>query len=515
MPLDSHEASVFFPTSIEYAKSKAKHLRALVPDAKLSLAEAQQLTAKAMGHKDWHALDRAVKANTPPSPLTAALGPVEQQIRWNTQVDALYENDVLIMEDMEVLLPKWNLAGTSSLPKLPDTSVLERALEAAWPKDDSEIKREIRVAVSHFVQRKLGPLTESGALPSDVKKVTLRDILNLKVPEHPIEALRDYTEKDIDHAAALRESLLGERQAIRKVLSAAAIALRGTAEYHHRSRIADALKETLKDKLVPLALEHAELSLWELFFDNPQPDGLIFHRNTKSEFEFNDEDDEDDYDQEFPIKNRSLPAHPREILSKQLPQNLTASLRHQSVFSLFQDTFRITDVSVMLRTPNGDNVGFVDGQLIESANKAVSKWAFLELCDSQSQGDLELAESLLGTDVPNFTTCFKHGAFLDIDTLELAKDFRGRGYSAILVETLVEHCAKLAGSLGGICLDVCPSQFPWISYKNLPQVIRDEASRVSQKLDGLAQQLLARPSLQGIPVKCVRLNYPDNRAYQL
>jgi hypothetical protein len=67
MQSDRTRLEPFVPSSINYAKSRARALRQLTPALKLS--DAQELVARAFGWPDWHALAEAIKRGEEPSPM--------------------------------------------------------------------------------------------------------------------------------------------------------------------------------------------------------------------------------------------------------------------------------------------------------------------------------------------------------------------------------------------------------------------------------------------------------------
>lgn len=166
----------FTPTSIEYAKGKAKHLRKLVADANLSLAMAQQVTAKALGHADWHALDQCIKAAQSPSALSHMLPPAEQAERWRHQRDTLLSVPAIAPSTIPDVLKDWSLTGDTRVQVTAVNEDVTRAVEQAWPRDESRIRLEVKYSVMFVVQR----LTEDPTIPDkgSLKQLTLASLLD-------------------------------------------------------------------------------------------------------------------------------------------------------------------------------------------------------------------------------------------------------------------------------------------------------------------------------------------------
>lgn len=509
--------AVFFPNSIDYAKAKAKHLRALLQgeSVNVSLAQAQALTARALGHRDWHALDAAVKGKVPPSPLTQELGPEGQKARWDTQKTALAAQEGLTLSDACWIVEEWKLAGEAMPPTTASTGEMEQALALAWPSDERRIRREIRMSVQECVVDFITSLSSSESAAMDMRSTTLGDILG-RTFRRGAGVRGDQPAKGeslflVEHE--LHQCLVRGNDEVQAMLDRATIPLIGWS----RSQIAEdslpLIVDLARDRLFKSALEYGQnKSLWDLFFNFPSEDGLFAFRNSRKDFGLESlrTDDEDDGEDDDFGELGFIPPHARKIESVSLVNGMSVSLRQKPEFNEYGEQFRVTRVSAMLRTAEGDNVGFIEGRLFEAdtSQKAVSKSAFFNLADSLDQQVTDMAEVVL-KDAPKIVSAFSTGALLHVTEYELSKDYRGRGYAALFLEALVQHCANLTGDVSALCLDVAPAQFPYARYRAMPVAIRVEASRVSNKLAEQAKGILARPALRNIPWRCLRIPYPD------
>ena len=113
--IDHGRATPFVPASITFPKKKAKQLRGMVEDVSLSLA--QQTIAKALGWKDWFALDSAIKAGSQPSAPDEEVSEEERLKRWSTQFNAIHEELNLRLPDPEYIVAELGLTCSAATAK--------------------------------------------------------------------------------------------------------------------------------------------------------------------------------------------------------------------------------------------------------------------------------------------------------------------------------------------------------------------------------------------------------------
>ena len=183
----------FIPATIDYAKRKAKHLRSRFPQ--LTPGPAQQLTAKAMGHADWHALEEAVKQHRPPSSLNdnSSVQPAFDRVAFQMCVlcETLKSAESNI-RDIDVLkfLESWQLTGPfpsdekDPFLKLFGMSVLNRYLEIA---NSRRREQEDLEALTDPASRVSGEKLESAVRKQFV--VSRQGRQTIPVMEHAIRAL--------------------------------------------------------------------------------------------------------------------------------------------------------------------------------------------------------------------------------------------------------------------------------------------------------------------------------------
>lgn len=89
----------FVPFSIEFPKNKARKLQKLIGGVRLS--SAQQTVAKALGWKDWYALESAIAQRASPSKHDDDVDYVERSRRFDAQVEAVRRGLGLDLPDPE------------------------------------------------------------------------------------------------------------------------------------------------------------------------------------------------------------------------------------------------------------------------------------------------------------------------------------------------------------------------------------------------------------------------------
>lgn len=112
---DFGQAAPFVPSSLAFPKKKAKQLRDLVDDVSLSLA--QQTIAKALGWKDWFALNKAITSGQTPSLPDEDVPEDEQQKRWSTQFQAIHQGLNLRLPDPEFIVADLGLTCSRATAK--------------------------------------------------------------------------------------------------------------------------------------------------------------------------------------------------------------------------------------------------------------------------------------------------------------------------------------------------------------------------------------------------------------
>jgi len=105
-------AKPFVPASINFPKKRAKQLQQLLENVPLSLA--QETIAKALGWKDWFAMQAAIQQGATPSKLDEEVGEDERNKRWSTQFNAIHDCLKLRLPDPEFIVA--DLALTCTAP---------------------------------------------------------------------------------------------------------------------------------------------------------------------------------------------------------------------------------------------------------------------------------------------------------------------------------------------------------------------------------------------------------------
>lgn len=510
--------SAFVPTDIQYAKAKAKLLRKLVPAAELSLGQAQQLTAKALGHQDWHALEEALKAKTTsslPSPLVSA---AEQTMRWKTQLNALLTGSSLSREQIALVLEEWQLTGPAPAPAPVSRDAIAVALDKAWPADESRLACEIMASVRFVVQLAIENRTEVEGPQWDLRNTPFEALLETEFAAIQPRVRGPRASERTTFLDRLRAELTSRNDTVNGIERLAILRLYGDDALYRTEPASSAVTEALADRLLVRALASAKgKTLWDLFFVAPSADGLIGYRNSRLPLNLEDEggdDDDDDEDGNFGYVAHlaetlgDFKPHAQAIVMTQPAPNLKVSIRHTPDYNDYADEFRLTRIAALVSKASKDNVGFADGVLFESSQPGVSKFAFTDTADSLDQLSLEMAEAVTKA-FPRVSQSFDKGAFLHITDFELASAVRGQEVSDMLLESLILHCQSLAGPVSAICLDVRPPQFPWMSYEHLPNEIREECGRVNTKIRKRLKKLLAGRVFKDIPTRLVRFCYPD------
>lgn len=511
----------FIPTDIAYAKAKAKLIRKLLPEATLSLAQAQQLTARAMGHVDWHALDAAVRGTHAPSPVSAKLSPEEQAARWRCQKTALLSQPGIDPSEVSNALEDWALTGHTRAPDTVSDSDIEDALDRLWPKDNSQLQAEVRASVAAVVQRTVWHLAITRQMPKKMRATNFEFLLGPWLTESPMPLMSRYDGKISSVKMELKHELLFANATISQLQDATIELLLGPGARSEKSRFTSiaVIQGTVANRLYPLALAYGTgRTLWELYFAQPSPDGLIRYQNSRTGFVLDNgrrgDDGEYEGEEDADEHSTALPPHARLIQTKRLFRELEISMLQSPAYTEYSDKIRVTNLAILVRNAAGDNVAFADARLYESGHKRVSKDEFWDLADSESLASLEMADAVLGQ-FPRVTQCFGKGSFVYLEELELAKQVRGGDCSAMIVEAIVEHCRELAGPVAAICVDARPPQFPLMKQESLALEVRAEAMRVNQKLGARARSILGRPTLAKIPTRLVRFCYPDDHVEKL
>jgi len=505
----------FIPTSIDYAKAKAKLLRKLVKDLDISLALAQQTTARALGHKDWHALEEVLNTNPPSSALSQHVTPAEQASRWRIQRDALLALPRIEPVDVPYVLEDWALTGKASSITLPGDTDVEHAINLAWPKDASRLDAEVRSNVRYIVQKLLENPT-AGLLGS-LKQIKFASALNLQLA--PELSLVGQPLKRRTAGEKLREELVRGNDAVDALCSTAA-SLLGADTYvpSQRGDTLEKVQDVVAERLYGQALRYAEhKSLWDLFFQEPGPDGLVAFRNTGRGLSLPERYDDGEYDEEEDeglYDDTALPPFPPAILTTNVAPGLLVEVMHLPDLNEYADAFRLTRIRANLRTDQGENIGFLNGRLYEAAGPGVGRMDFLMVADSLSQDAMELAESITEA-FPRITQCFDRGALFHVELLELSTVARKRNNSTLLLEAVLAHCQSLADGVSAICLDVSPTQFPYLGPSRLPDEVVDEFARVNSKLRRWLQTVCKRPALQALDTRLVRYCYPAVKVEKL
>jgi hypothetical protein len=505
----------FIPTSIEYAKAKAKLLRKLVADLDISLALAQQTTAKALGHKDWHALDEVLKNAPQPSALSQDVAAAEQSARWRTQRDALLALPEIEPGDVPGVLEEWTLTGTASSITPPSDLEVRQAVDRAWPKDSSQLEAEVRNNVRHIVQKLLENPT-AGLLGS-LKQIEFASTLNLQLV--PVLSIVGQPLKRRTASETLKEVLVEGNDAVYDLCSTAASLLgAGTYIPSQRGETLEKVEKVVAERLYEQAIRYAQhKSLWDLLFQEPGPDGLVAFRNTGQGLSLPDDydDGEDDEGEDDGLDDDTpLPPFPPAILVSEVAPGMRVEVMHVPDFNEYEDTFRLTRIRANLRTTEGDNIGFLNGRLYESAHGGIGRMDLLMVADSQSQAAMEMAEAITEA-FPRVTKCFDQGALFHIQVLELATVARKRNNSALLLEAVLAHCHSLSGGVSAICLDVSPTQFPHFGTNRLPDEVVEECTRVNGKLRKWVQTLCKRPALRELETRLVRYCHPEVKVEKL
>ena len=105
--------SIFYPSSIDFIKSRAKQLHRAFPD--LPLSTCQQATAKALGFKDWFdASKRIGSANVKHSHPDEDVSRAERLQRRYQQTRALEDETGLPPLELDHLVRVWNLTASAS-----------------------------------------------------------------------------------------------------------------------------------------------------------------------------------------------------------------------------------------------------------------------------------------------------------------------------------------------------------------------------------------------------------------
>jgi hypothetical protein len=503
----------FVPSSIDYAKDKAKLLRKLAYYAKLSLARAQQTTAKALGHADWHALDESLKQHLPASPLSPDLAPKDQAARWRTQRDALLTVPGIDPPDVAYLLEQWALTGrTAKLTSFTDSD-LAQAITCAWPKDRHQIEREVRNTVMFVAQR----LAEN----SDVAtQGSIKELLFQSYLAHPIvlrESMLGHRNEPKPVSQALREELVQHNDAVNEVCQTA-IGLLGGGSYGptQNGHTSDAVKSTLVEQLYADALAYAgQKSIWDLLFYPPGLDGLTQFHNSGKSLSISDGRGGDDEEVDDELEDDSaMPPYPAAVVRVPVSQGPTVEIRQVPDYNEYGDSFRLTRIQANLRTAAGDNIGFLNGRLYEADTPGVRAMDFLMVADSQDQGAMDMAEAITAA-FPRITQCFDTGALLHVEALELATIARKGDNSRILLGAVLAHASTLAGRVSALCLDVRPVQFPWFDAAKVPSEVRDESARVNKKLRKRLQSVLKHPAFATLATKLVRYCCFDSEVEKL
>lgn len=509
--------SPFIPTSIDYPKAKAKLLRKLLErdGVELSLALAQQLTAKALGHADWHALDQSTKGKLPPSPLSPELGPTEQSLRWCCQRDALLCVATIQPASVPDLLEDWALTGPAKVQVRSEDADVLQAVQQAWPRDEVSIRREVEDSLRSVVCELLED-------PKTAELGSLKDVIFVSVLGRllPAESARRSRTKPKTVDETLREELTSGNADIYDVCRTAIRLLGGRgygsiAEYELHNKV---LAEITK-KLYSVALHFAaQRSLWDIVLLNPDQDGLTLFRNTRQALSIPDEelaeaDEDDEYSREFADEGALTPFSP-EIVTIPVAPDLVVEVMHLPDFNEYGDQFRLTRIEAHLRTSSGDNIGFLNGRLYEASDSDVRRHDFLMVADSQEQVAMEMAEAVTQA-YPRVTQCFDYGSFFHVEAIELASIARGGRNSALLLEAVLEHCNDLSECVSALCLDVQPTQLPSLSYGHIPEELRQEYARFNKKLHKRFRDLLTEAPFNEIYTRMLRYCYPDNRVRKI
>lgn len=114
----------FVPATIVFCKKKAKELRQLVPDAKLS--ECQQAIAKSLHWNSWFDLEQAIKSGGKPSDPDELVGDVETNNRWVFQIGAMQRALRVRPTDAEYLVAKLGLTCS------PETATQRQSDHGPW-----------------------------------------------------------------------------------------------------------------------------------------------------------------------------------------------------------------------------------------------------------------------------------------------------------------------------------------------------------------------------------------------
>jgi ribosomal protein S18 acetylase RimI-like enzyme len=516
-PLTPIEA--FLPATIDYAKRKAKHLRSHYPH--LTLGRAQQLTAKAMGHADWHALEEAVKQSLPPSALNnnSSVQPAYDRITAQMCVlcDALKATDK-DSGDFAVLkfLEAWQLTGPfPSDPKDPflqlfGVSVFNRYLEidgrqrmaqedtAALSDPAARVSRKrLEQAVrKHFIQSRRGErvipvlgqairhlLHEQVQLPwnrarpsaqpdgkdwPNLASISFEEFFRREAEESgrtQADMLEAVLDKNSDFwlgAQAVARELVGEQASDGVTRRVGELAAECARSFFREACVHDYSQKTLYELLY-----NAELVSE---FNEPQPyepewdwDALRNGADPADEYE-------DFYEREYESVNEEVDTEDTPYLNEVDRSDGT------SIFARVapgrKGMFRSVEYELLIREPGGRYVGVLcarEYMPLEPDLGAFNpdKEDFIFATDLVSDNSWQMIEDVVQEHGEEMLDELIH--FTHITYLEVSPSWRKQGFGTALLDSLFAM-----GDRGWVCVDIHPQGFPYVHLDKVSKEIRDK-----------------------------------------
>jgi ribosomal protein S18 acetylase RimI-like enzyme len=512
----------FIPATSDYAKRKAKHLRSHFPE--LTLGHAQQITARAMGHADWHALEQGVSQRLTPSKLNGISSVQPAFDRVQLQMSVLCEAPELSKSprtDFSVLefLEAWQLTGPfPSAEKDPflglfAMSVLNRHMELEDLKqrkqEDSGARidpvarvsgKELEVAVrkqfgateprgqslpvlQHAIRALLSeqvqlPWNRSAHTSAEadgrdwpaLESVLLREFLRREAEEgarSQADVLEAYIEGDFDFARGLEtvaRKLVGDKASGGVVRRVAEQAKEHALHYFREACVHKCGQKNLSELLYDAALFSV--------FREPHPyqpdwDWEALRNEVDTEAE---DDDEDFYEREYESANEEVDTEDTPYLREIAGPAGTTILAH--IAPGRKGVYDSVAYELLIQEPGGAYVGILEARKFTLSEQYLGADFFpgkddltfaADLIDTNSWQMVDDLEQDRGEELLDELLHLTH-----ITYLEVSPSWRRKGYGGALLDSLFA-----LGEGGHVCIDVYPQGFPYVHLDRVSKEIRD------------------------------------------
>lgn len=495
----------FVPETLEHAKRKAKHLRSALPH--LSLGRAQQITAKAMGHADWHALEEVVKAGAVPSALNDRFGRQPALERTLVQLEALMDDEVASEWDLFKFLQVWRPTGpVPAFGEGPDFGIavyhqlvlLQKARQAEHarakgPAADVSVG-SVDEAIRDFLSTSRGSAQSGRILDAAIWRTICAAIEKpWSASSMPADAdwgrfgdtwpeLRSIPFSDfIDSPVAdTGESARRQRDVLRDDIAANVHALEACADAVQddlvgrfalapvRQKIAGLVRDRLLDQLVEKARrDHGQENLNDLLY---RPALFSMFRDTEA----------------LATWPRQVPMWEEpEVKRSQRPDGSEISAR---ITRTSEGDFESVRLELLLREPGGGNVGILEARLFATPDWVGPDWV------GPGAPDFSLAAGFSDDNTRHmFDDLFARNGIerltdlrkvLHVTAFEVSPSWRGRGYGAALLDALIGLTGDAPDLLDIVCVDIHPAGFPFSHIVKVPAPVRDRHWQEVNRVNG-------------------------------